>query len=174
MGAPLDPLATAGNRLDSVRLLGATPSYHNLRRWSVGMLVTVLLVLLLPWQQNVQALGEVTALDPMERPQQAVATVGGRIVEWYVAEGQRVRAGDPLVALAEVKESYLDPQALARTGVQLDQKRQAVLDKRAKAEALARQRVAVEKNKKDKKTNAATCFMWILNCLMVQFNDFYP
>ena len=114
MGAPLDPLATAGNRLDSVRLLGATPSYHNLRRWSVGMLVTVLLVLLLPWQQNVQALGEVTALDPMERPQQAVATVGGRIVEWYVAEGQRVRAGDPLVALAEVKESYLDPQALAR------------------------------------------------------------
>ena len=70
--------------------------------------------------------------------------MGGRIVEWYVAEGQRVRAGDPLVALAEVKESYLDPQALARTGVQLDQKRQAVLDKRAKAEALARQRVAVD------------------------------
>jgi len=95
MGAPLDPLATAGRRLDSVRLLGATPSYHNLRRWFVGMFVTALLVLLLPWQQNVQALGEVTALDPMERPQQVVATVGGRIVEWYVAEGQRVPPAIP-------------------------------------------------------------------------------
>jgi multidrug efflux pump subunit AcrA (membrane-fusion protein) len=144
MGANLDPLATAGRRLDSVRLLGATPSYHNLRRWFVGMGVTALLVLLLPWQQNVQAFGEVTALDPMERPQEAVATVGGRIVRWYVAEGQRVRAGDPLVALAEVKESYLDPQALARTEVQLAQKQQAVLDKRDKAEALARQRAAVD------------------------------
>ena len=144
MGAPLDPLATAGRRLDAVRLLGATPSYTNLRRWFVGMFVTALVVLLLPWQQNVQALGEVTALDPMERPQQAVATVGGCIVAWYVAEGQRVRAGDPLVALAEVKETYLDPQALARTGVQVDQKRQAVLDKRGKADALARQRAAVD------------------------------
>ena len=130
--------------LDSVKLLARQPSFRTLGRWMLGILVLVILVLFLPWQQNVQASGEVTALRPDERPQQAFATVGGRIVRWYVAEGAVVRAGDPIIALAEVKEAYLDPRACERMAQQVAAKRDAVLGKRAKADALARQRVALD------------------------------
>ena len=130
--------------LDSVKLLARQPSFRTLGRWMLGILVLVILVLFLPWQQNVQASGEVTALRPDERPQQAFATVGGRIVRWYVAEGAVVRAGDPIIALAEVKEAYLDPRAFERMAQQVAAKRDAVLGKRAKADALARQRVALD------------------------------
>ncbi|MFN0099064.1 MAG: HlyD family secretion protein [Gemmatimonadaceae bacterium] len=131
-------------RLESVRLLARPASFRTLRRWMLAMAAVLLVLLFLPWQQNVQGLGEVTALRPDERPQQAVATVGGRVVEWFVEEGAVVKAGDPIVALAEVKESYLDPRALDRTGQQLRQKRLAVASKSDKADALARQRVALD------------------------------
>jgi len=139
----LDPLAR-GPRLESVRLLARPASFRTLRRWLLAVAATVLVVLFLPWQQNVQAMGDVTALRPDERPQQAVATVGGRVIEWFVEEGAQVSAGDPLVALGEVKETYLDPRALDRTGQQLRQKRMAVSSKAEKAAALARQRSALD------------------------------
>jgi membrane fusion protein, adhesin transport system len=131
-------------RLESVRLLARPASFRTLGRWMLAMAALLLVVLFLPWQQNVQALGEVTALRPDQRPQQAVATVGGRVVEWFVEEGEVVSAGDPIVALAEVKETYLDPRALDRTGQQLRQKRLAVASKADKAEALARQGAALD------------------------------
>jgi len=130
--------------LDSVKLLSRQPSFRMLGRWMFGILLVLVAILFLPWQQNVQAAGEVTALRPDERPQQAFATVGGRIVEWYVAEGTMVQAGDPILALAEVKESYLDPRAFERMTTQVEAKRSAVAGKRAKADALARQRVALD------------------------------
>jgi adhesin transport system membrane fusion protein len=130
--------------LDSVKLLSRQPSFRTLGRWMFGIFLVLVAILFLPWQQNVQAAGEVTALRPDERPQQAFATVGGRIVKWYVAEGTMVQAGDPIVALAEVKESFLDPRAFERLNTQVDAKQAAVSGKRAKAAALARQRVALD------------------------------
>ncbi|MBX7117411.1 MAG: HlyD family secretion protein [Gemmatimonadaceae bacterium] len=144
MAAIPELVGVGGPTLDSVKLLSRQPSFRVLRRWVLGILVLVLGALLLPWQQNVQAGGEVTALLPTDRPQEAYATVGGRIVEWYVQEGASVRAGDPIVALAEVKESYLDPRATERAGEQLRAKSAAVAGKRAKAAALAAQRVALD------------------------------
>lgn len=138
-----DPLEQTPS-LGAVKLLARQPSFRNLLRWCLGLGATVLVALVLPWQQNVQAVGEVTALDPADRPQQAVATVGGRVVAWYVAEGQSVREGEPLVSLSEVKESYLDPLTLERAGVQVEQKGAAVEAKRGKAAALLRQRAALD------------------------------
>ena len=139
-----DLLHDADHSLDSVKLLGRQPSYRTLGRGLLTILAVVVLILFLPWQQSVQGRGEVTALRPDERPQQAVAAVGGRIVTWYLAEGDTVRAGDPIVALAEVKEAYLDPRTLERAGTQVDSKRAAVVGKRAKADALGRQRDALD------------------------------
>ncbi len=144
MPAGPDLLLEAPDTLDSVKVLRRQASFRSLGRWVVSILVLLVVVLFLPWQQNVQAMGEVTALRPDERPQQAVAAVGGRILAWYAEEGAAVRAGDPIVALAEVKESYLDPRTLERAGTQLAQKRAAVAGKAAKADALARQRAALD------------------------------
>jgi membrane fusion protein, adhesin transport system len=139
-----DLLDQRDEQLESVKLLARQPSYLTLGRWMLGLLGALVLVAFLPWRQNVQGYGEVTALRPEDRPQQAVATIGGRLAEWYVQEGEVVRAGDPLVALTEVKEAYLDPAALDRLGEQVRAKRLAVTEKRAKAEALAVQGRALD------------------------------
>jgi len=144
MPATHDLLEQHAASLGSVKLLAKQPSFRSFGRWLLAILAVVVLVAFLPWQQNVQGAGQVTALKPEERPQQAVAAVGGRIATWYIEEGQVVRAGDPIVALAEVKEAYLDPLTLQRLGQQLDGKRLSVQEKRAKAEALAVQARALD------------------------------
>jgi multidrug efflux pump subunit AcrA (membrane-fusion protein) len=139
-----DLLDQRDEQLESIKLLAVQPSYGTLGRWMLALLGVLVLVAFLPWRQNVQGYGEVTALRPDDRPQQAVATVGGRLAEWFVQEGEVVRAGDPLLALTEVKEAYLDPAALDRLGEQVRAKRQAVIEKRAKAAALALQGRALD------------------------------
>jgi len=144
MPATNDLLEQHASSLGSVKLLAEQPSFRNFGRWLLAILAVVVIVAFLPWQQNVQGGGMVTALKPEERPQQAVAAVGGRIARWYIEEGQQVKAGDPIVALSEVKEAYLDPLTLERLGDQLSAKRMAVQEKRAKAEALAVQARALD------------------------------
>lgn len=84
----------------------------------VGRLVSVvvisfvfipILMLFLPWQQNVQGVGIVSALTPLERQQSIDAPVPGRIVEWLVQEGARVQKGDLLLEMAD-----LDPRLAER------------------------------------------------------------
>lgn len=144
MAGSKDLLSDGERSLESVKLLSRQPSFRVLGRWMLGVLAAVILVLFLPWQQNVQGYGLVTALRPEERPQEAVAAVGGRIAAWHVAEGTAVRAGDPIVELTEVQEGYLDPRTLERAETQVEQKRIAIAEKRAKAAALARQRDALD------------------------------
>ena len=130
--------------LESLRLLARQPSLKVLLGWIGAVLTVLLIVAFLPWQQNVAGAGEVTALKPEDRPQEAVAAVGGRISEWYVQEGDSVKVGDPIVALAEVKQEYLDPLTLDRLGEQVAAKRRSVEEKRAKASALADQAIALD------------------------------
>lgn len=139
-----DLLDQREGELESLKLLARQPSYRTLGRWLLGVFGVLVVVAFLPWRQNIQGYGEVTALQPEQRPQQAVATVGGRLAQWFVQEGEVVSAGDPLLALTEVKEAYLDPEALARLGEQVRAKRQAVNEKRAKAEALEVQARALD------------------------------
>lgn len=144
MSSAPDLLDQRSASLESVKLLSRQPSFRVLGRWMGAIFAVLVIVAFLPWQQNVQGAGQVTALRPEERPQQAVAAVGGRIARWYIEEGQSVKAGDPIVALSEVKEAYLDPLTLDRLGEQVGSKRIAVQEKRAKADALAVQARALD------------------------------
>lgn len=144
MATTTDLLDRREASLESVRLLSRQPSLRTLMMWIAGVAAAVLIVAFLPWQQNVAGAGEVTALQPADRPQEAVAAIGGRISEWYVQEGDSVKVGDPIVALAEVKQEYLDPLTLDRYTQQLEAKRSSVSEKRAKAVALADQAIALD------------------------------
>ena len=144
MATTSDLLDRRDASLESVRLLARQPSLRTLLMWIGGVLGIMLIVAFLPWQQNVAGAGEVTALQPADRPQEAVAPIGGRISEWYVQEGDSVKVGDPIVALAEVKQEYLDPLTLDRLGEQVAAKRRSVEEKRAKAAALADQAIALD------------------------------
>lgn len=73
----------------------------------IAVLLVIPLLAFVPWQQTVRGTGRVVAFSPTEREQDLHAPVGGRIVEWHVVEGSRVKAGDPIVELADIDPDYL-------------------------------------------------------------------
>jgi len=80
-----------------------------------------LLFLFLPWTQNIRSKGYVTTLYQTDRPQELVSQIPGKILKWYVKEGDMVNAGDTIVMLGEVKDEYLDPNIIGRTEYQIVQ-----------------------------------------------------
>ena len=82
-------------------------------------LMTVLLTVFLiyaPWVQTSPGSGTVTELSPNDRLQQVTALVSGRIQEWYVRDGSRVKFGDPIVRLVDN-----DPQLIERLNAEREQ-----------------------------------------------------
>ena len=73
-----------------------------LTRILVGIFVFILFVMFLPWTQNVQSRGNVTAINPSHRPQNIQSVIGGRIEKWYVNEGDLVEKGDTILFLSEL------------------------------------------------------------------------
>lgn len=122
--------------LETTALLGEANTSRIVSRWLLGILITAILLLFLPWQQSVRGEGTVTALDPSDRPQELPARIDGRIEEWYVQEGQFVKKGDSIVRISEIKEEYLNPNVLPLTAQQQAAKESAIGEKQNKASAL--------------------------------------
>lgn len=110
-----------------------------IRYWTFGLLGALLLVLFLPWTQTVRGKGSVISLRQEQRPQEINTIIGGRIVKWWVKEGDFVKAGDTLAQLTEIKDSYLDPNLLQRTQEQITAKQQGVESYRGKVTATGQQ-----------------------------------
>jgi len=132
--------------LNTARLLQEEASYRAVWLWLGGIGLTLLVVLFLPWQQNVQGKGIVSALSPQDRPQTLPSRIDGRIERWLVPEGTFVKAGTPIVEISEIKDEYMDPQVVVRTTEQLNAKAQANRDKGGKVEAYAQQIDALERS----------------------------
>lgn len=130
--------------LRSSRLLYESQSYKAVARWIFGIFIAIVLAAFLPWQQNVQGKGMLSALSPADRPQTLPSRIDGRIERWFVAEGQFVARGTPIVQISEIKDEYMDPEVVTRTEEELGAKRNAVADKRRKASALGEQIDALE------------------------------
>lgn len=116
-----------------------------MRTWLLSILAVIFILLFLPWRQNIQSSGTVTTLDPSDRPQTIQATIPGRIEQWYVREGERVRRGDTIVHLSEVKTEYFDTALVDRTLEQVEAKRFAITAYEQKAAALADQIAAMRR-----------------------------
>jgi multidrug resistance efflux pump len=116
--------------------------------WLLGFFMLFLIVLFLPWQQNIRGTGNVTALNPMNRPQTIEAVIAGRVQKWYVREGDLVQKGDTIVTISEVKEKYFDPQLLFRLKQQITAKENSLSSKDQKANALERQIKALREGMK--------------------------
>jgi multidrug efflux pump subunit AcrA (membrane-fusion protein) len=94
--------------------------------WAWGFLIALLIILFLPWTQNIRAKGKVTTLRQEQRPQELNSILPGKIVKWYVKEGDLVKAGDTILQISEIKDDYLDPNLVNRTGEQLGAKQLSV------------------------------------------------
>jgi multidrug resistance efflux pump len=113
------------------------------RYWFYGILLGMLIILFLPWTQNIRSRGLVTTLYQDQRPQQVNTIIGGQVVKWYVKEGDVVKAGDTLIQLSEVKVDYLDPQLLNRTMDQVKGTEQSIDFYQNKAQAAEKQIAAL-------------------------------
>ncbi|MEL6658290.1 MAG: biotin/lipoyl-binding protein [Bacteroidota bacterium] len=122
-----------------------------MRNWLLSLLAIFLVLLILPWQQNIQTKGKVTTIDPSDRPQTIQATIPGRIEEWFVREGQLVEKGDTIVYMSEIKVEYFDPNLVDRTDQQVAAKENSIVTYEQKAGALADQIEAMRQELKLKR-----------------------
>ncbi len=132
--------------LESMDVLQSPRAGRVLARWVGGIGIFLFLVLFLPWQQNITATGEVTALSPQNRPQTIQSAIPGRIDRWYVQEGDYVSKGDTILKLTEIKDKFFDPEMLLRMEEQLNAKASSLDSKQEKAAALRRQIAALRDN----------------------------
>jgi multidrug resistance efflux pump len=115
--------------------------------WLLGVLIFLLIVLFLPWTQNISTSGHVTSLYQDQRPQQINTVIPGKIVKWFVKEGDFVKKGDTIVQLADTKDDYLDPNLVERTQDQLNAKEQKLVFYNEKINAIESQINAIESNR---------------------------
>lgn len=121
--------------------------YRTFNKFLIVFFVVLIVVLFLPWTQNVSGRGYVTTLSPDKRPQSIQSQIPGRIEEWFVREGDVVNKGDTIMRISEVKSEYFDTELVQRTGQQLRAKNEALLAYDEKANALRSQIIALEQER---------------------------
>ena len=115
--------------------------------WLIGVILFLIVVLFMPWTQNISSIGHVTTLYQDQRPQQINSVIPGKIIKWYIKEGDFVKKGDTILELAEVKDDYLDSNLIDRTRDQLISKEQKILFYEEKIGAVESQIKAIENNR---------------------------
>ena len=96
--------------------------YKYFNRFLGAFAIFGIIILFLPWTQNITGRGQVTTLTPDQRPQTIQSQIPGRIEKWYVREGDHVKKGDTIMQISEVKSEYFDPNLVERTAQQRDAK----------------------------------------------------
>ena len=79
------------------------PSSMRLFAWILLVLLVLAAIALTitPWIQTSSGMGQVTAIDPSKRQHELHTLVAGRVDEWFVNDGDRVSAGDPIVRIVD-------------------------------------------------------------------------
>jgi len=119
----------------------------------IGIVLLPFALLFVPWTQTVHGTGRAIAFNPVERPQFIVSPIEGRIKKWYVAEGDRVQAGQRILEMVDN-----DPNLELRL---LDEER-AILDRLRAAESRVRDieaRIRNLQNSRDLAISVQTSFL---------------
>lgn len=86
------------------------------------LVIAALVTLALPWTQTVDLSGEVSVLNPENKPQQITSRIAGRIEKWFIRDGDFVRKNDTIAFISEIKEEYLDTLLVERSESQVKSK----------------------------------------------------
>jgi multidrug resistance efflux pump len=132
----LNPL-THQDELTALKLVQSSLLARRLAKFMISfLLVTIVAMLVLPWQQSAKGTGRVTAYVPQERQQTVTAQTKGivkRIAPGLV-EGSRVKEGDFILELGPAAANMLEQ--LAGQQINLEEKRRTA---KAKVDAYSRQ-----------------------------------
>ena len=117
----MDVFASESHR-EHFKTLASINTPNPVKRIGIGLVVLVLvlafLMTVVPWIQTSRGTGVVSALKPTDRMQEINALVSGRIAEWYVQDGSRVKANDPIVRIVDNDPQLLERLESERTQVQ--------------------------------------------------------
>ncbi len=107
--------------------------------WTVTVIVSLLIIaiiclttsaMFLPWRQSVTGTGKVIVFSPMNRPQSIEAQIPGRLIEWFVRDGQTVKKGELIATLADLDSRFLGETQLKTLQLQ----REALIARRSASE----------------------------------------
>jgi len=84
----------------------------------LSFFIIPLITMLLPWQQNITANGQVTAFSASERIQNIDAPVSGMINKWYIEEGSVVKKGDILLEISDIDPMFKDRLEFQRNNLE--------------------------------------------------------
>ncbi|TDQ27885.1 HlyD family secretion protein [Tenacibaculum caenipelagi] len=137
------------NQVDLTKLKSGkeifTKEYHKrFKKFLLFFSLLLLIILFLPWTQNVSSNGKVTTLKPNQRPQTLQSQIPGRIEEWFVQEGDLVKKGDTILRISEIKSDYFDTKLAERTDKQLNSKNLSAKAYTNKISALQKQIAAIQ------------------------------
>lgn len=161
-------LNISNNRLyDRVSITKYTSSqrvFHNrdfkhFNRFLFVFSVVLVIILFLPWTQNVTGDGMVTTLRPDQRPQTIQSPIPGRIEKWYVNEGEFVNKGDTILFISEIKNEYFDPKLIERTKMQINAKESSLNSYQNKVKSLKNQIASLIKERDLKLKQAKNILM---------------
>ncbi len=142
-----NPITENIEQYSTVKSLSNRPHYKILNKIIGYVSVIGLIILFLPWTQNISGSGSVTTLKPGQRPQTIHSAIAGRIEKWYVQEGDYVKKGDTILFLSEIKEDYFDPNLVQNTKNQVVAKQRAVQSYGGKVASLSAQINAIERER---------------------------
>ena len=95
----------------------------NVAKWFLFTFLAFVFIMFLPWTQNIKTQGNVSTLYQEQRPQKLNSPIPGRIIKWYVKNGDVVKKGDTILQISEIKDDYLDPFLVERTQEQVQAKK---------------------------------------------------
>ncbi len=140
----IDIESRTGVRLEAYQHIYQNYRTSRIRRIFWYVMISFIILMFVPWTQNIRSEGTVTTLRQEQRPQQINTILPGRIVKWWVKEGDKVKKGDTILQLAEVKDDFLDPNLLQRTQQQIDAEQLGITFNEGKVTTTQQQMTALE------------------------------
>jgi multidrug resistance efflux pump len=142
-----NPITENIDHFSTIKNLSNRPHYNILNKIILSVSIIGVIILFLPWTQNISGTGAVTTLKPDQRPQTVQTTIAGRIEKWFVKEGDFVNKGDTILFISEIKEDYLDPKLMENTKNQVEAKKMSQASYGGKITSLSAQIQAINNEK---------------------------
>ena len=139
----------------ALKEVGRSSSGKRIARVILFLLVlSVLILWLVPWQQTIIGGGQVAVYNPANRPQTIEAQIPGRIVKWNVSEGQLVSEGEVLAEIEDIDQKFLDPEIEQRMKGQQDALTQSQESESSRISRITSQIAEVQSSKVQQLKNA--------------------
>lgn len=84
-----------------------SPIVVNSRRVTAVIIVMIIAMLFLPWEQTTKGVGKLIAYEPTQRQYNVIAPISGFVKKYYVQENRFVKKGELLFEMIDLDKEYL-------------------------------------------------------------------